>query len=459
MIDEALHEGWKLHRAGDVRGAEQLYQQALSADPNYAPTWYHLGILLNDLGRSQEAIAAYQRAIELAPCHTLALNNLGNLYGKLQQLDSAMACFDRAIAIDRGFVLARKNQALTLHWAGHVEAAIGKLEAALPYAPNDAEVHYNLATMRLLVGDFAGGWPEYAWRWKGGYVALPRIDPERLWNGSALYGKTILLSAEQGLGDVVQFVRYAAWLKCRYQCRTLLFCPPALRTLLSRCEGIDAWVEDTADPNGVPPFDVFAPLTHVPAALAHTPADFPTAIPYVFADAQLIELWRQRLAPHPGRKIGICWRAGDKHPAGAKRNIPLAAVAPLTTLPGCRFFSLQKGPGAEEIRIWPNIVDLGCELDETTGAFVETAAVLMNLDLLITCDTAIAHVAGALGVPVWLALAHVPDWRWGLTGDQTSWYPTMRLFRQTVSDEWLEAIERIAAALASRAQESSSRGS
>jgi Tetratricopeptide repeat len=447
-IDDALHAGWQLHQAGNLREAEKIYERALAADDRYAPTWYHWGIVLNDQGRFPEALAAYQRAIDLAPGHTLALNNLGNLFGKLHELDRAIACFDQAISIDPAFVLARKNKALTLYWHGRVERALAAFEAALPYAPGDAEIHFHLGLLRLTLGDFAGGWPEYAWRWKTGLVTLPRLDLARLWNGSALYGKTILLSSEQGIGDVVQFVRYAAWLKSRYQCHTLFFCPPSLRDLLSRCAGIDTWVEDTPDPRDLPPFEVFAPLTHVPAALAHTPADFPASIPYVFADPQLCEHWRQRLAPFFGNKIGLCWLASDKHPAGPKRSIPLAVLAPLTALPGLHFFSLQKGPGAEEVNSLPSIVDLGQQLDETTGAFVETSAVLNNLDLLITCDTAIAHVAGALGVRVWLALAHVPDWRWQLAGETTVWYPTMRLFRQRAPGDWRGVIKRMANALA-----------
>src|SRR5262245_25893441 len=334
VVDELLTEGWKVHQGGKVREAEQLYQQALAVDPDYAPTWYHLGIAHHDQGRIQDAVSDYERAIELAPEHTWALNNLGNLYGRLHQLQRAIACFDRALSIDPRFVLARKNKALTLCWEGDVESAISNLEEALSQAPDDAEIHFNLGVLRLLTGDFAGGWPEYAWRWKAGYVELPRIDRSRMWNGAALYGKTILLSPEGGLGDTVQFIRYAAWLKRRYRCRTLVFCPPVLRELLARCEGIDAWVEDSADGRKTPAFDVFAPLPHVPAALAHTWADFPAAIPYVFADPRHIETWRQRLAVYPGLKVGIVWRGDDRRPAGPRRSIPLAELVPLTKLPG-----------------------------------------------------------------------------------------------------------------------------
>ena len=296
-----------------------------------------------------------------------------------------------------------------------------------------------------MLGDFARGWPEYEWRYQANEPSLPKIN-RPLWDGSALYGKTILLVCEPGLGDDVQFIRYAAWLKARYACRVLLAGRPQLRALLSACDGIDGWVEDSP-PHLLPSFDVFAPLMRVPAVLGHTFNDFPAIGPYLTAEAQLTEQWKQRLAHFQGRKIGIHWRVGHQQGIGAHRSIPLAELAKLTLIPDVHLFSLQKGPAAKELGSVPRIVDLGQQLDEHTGAFVETAAVLKNLDLLITCDTAIGHVAGALGVPVWLALCNPCDWRWRPTGATTLWYPSMRLFRQTTSGDWAGVMERVTTAL------------
>src|SRR5439155_26309918 len=189
----------------------------------------------------------------------------------------------------------------------------------------------------------------------------------------------------------------------------------------------------------------------IPCILGHPPADFPVNVPYITADESLSEQWRDKLAAFPGRKIGLAWRGSPTHQADSMRSIPLAEFVPLLRLKGVHFFSLQKGKPAEELNTLAgrlDVVDLGTGLDENSGAFVETAAVMKNLDLVIACDTAIAHVAGALGVPVWVALCNVPDWRWLASGERTVWYPTMRLFRQTEIGDWSAVTSRIAAALA-----------
>jgi len=216
--------------------------------------------------------------------------------------------------------------------------------------------------------------------------------------------------------------------------------------LLSTCAGIDGWI-DEPPPNPLPCFDVFAPLMRVPAVLGHTLRDAPTSAPYLKADASLTRQWKNQLAAYQGLKIGIHWRVGHQQGIAALRNVPLDELAKLRELPRVQLFSLQKGPEAEAVRHFPEIVDLGRELDEKTGAFVETAAVLMNLDLLITCDSAIGHVAGALGTPVWLALHSPCDWRWAQSGDTTVWYPSMRLFRQAAPGDWSSVMEEIAAAI------------
>jgi ADP-heptose:LPS heptosyltransferase len=235
-------------------------------------------------------------------------------------------------------------------------------------------------------------------------------------------------------------------LKSRYRCSVLFHCPRSLVRLIASCPGIDQLIA-SHEPASVT--DCFAPLLYVPAALGHTPLDFPANVPFLEADATLVETWRERLGGYEGLKIGIAWRGSPKHPADRMRSIPLAEFAPLARLQGVRLFSLQKGPGSEELLNVPfagSIVDLGTTLDEATGAFVETAAVLKNLDLLIACDTAIIHVAGALGVPVWVAVGNVPDWRWLLGRDDSPAYPTLRLFRQPTFGDWPTVFSNIAAA-------------
>jgi len=446
-LEEALTRGWQAHQAGDLRQAEQIYQQAVAVQPQSSSAWCYLGMAYHDQERFDEAVAAYRRALSLKPDFPVALNNLGNTFRLQRQLEQALGCFDKALALKPDYLIAYKNKATTLCWEGRVEAALATYLEAVRHAPNDPDIHKHIGILRLLLGDFAGGWPEYEWRWKTGEVKLPAIDAPQ-WDGLPLDGKSILLTPEQGLGDTIQFIRYAAWLKEHYDCRVLFSAPKALRNLLSTCAGIDEWVDDVKK---MSPIDCFAPVLRVPSVLGHTPSDFPAKVPYISADEALAAAWREKLAGYPGRKIGIAWRGNPTHQADSMRSIPLLEFAPLGRLKGAHFFSLQKGAAADELNTLAgrlDVIDLGSTIDENTGAFVETAAVLKNLDLLITCDTAIAHVAGALGVPVWVALANVPDWRWLMSGDTSPWYPTMRLFRQTSLSDWPGVFERIAEALA-----------
>jgi FkbM family methyltransferase len=445
-IDEELSRGWKIHQAGKPRDAEAIYRQVLAVQPASAEAWCYLGISLHDQERYDEAVAMYRRALELKPNFPICLNNLGNTFRMMRRLSEAVECFDKALTLKPDYLIAYKNKGTTLCWEGHVDAALKNYEQALKFGPDDADIHKHIGIMRLLLGDFAGGWPEYEWRWKTGEIKLPKVD-RPVWDGSSLDGKTILLTPEQGLGDTIHFVRYAAWLKDRYDCRALFFTPRALRQLLSTCAGIDEYIDTLST---APPYDCFAPLLHVPSILGHTPSDFSAKIPYLSADQSLVEQWRNKLAEFPGIKVGIVWRGSPTHQADIMRSIPLAEFAPLGRLKGVTFFSLQKLPAAEDLNTLGgrlDVVDLGRDVDEKTGAFVETAAVLKNLDLLICCDTAIAHVAGALGVPVWVALCNVPDWRWLMNVDTSPWYPTMRFFRQTGPGDWAGVLERIAAAL------------
>jgi FkbM family methyltransferase len=444
--DNTLSRAWQIHQAGQVQDAERIYRRVLAENPKNAFAWCYLGIALHDQERYDEAVAVYHRALELNPQFPVAYNNLGNTYRLQHRLSEAVAAFDKAIALQPDYLIAFKNKGTTLCWEGHVREALKNYEDALPLKPDDADLHKHLGILKLLLGDFAGGWPEYEWRWKTGEISQPKTTAP-LWDGSSLNGRSIVLTPEQGLGDTIQFIRYAAWLKEHYDCRVLANVPPSLKQLLSTCPGVDQWVSDL---NALPEYDCYAPMLHVPSVLAHATADFPAKIPYLAAEEPRVSQWREKLAEYPGLKVGIVWRGSPTHHADSMRSIPLAAFAPLGCFKGVTFFSLQKGPAADELNTLAGrleVIDLGTQLDEGTGAFVETAAVLKNLDLLITCDTAIAHVAGALGVPVWLALCNVPDWRWLLDTDRSAWYPTMRLFRQKSPGDWNGVLEEIAAAL------------
>ena len=444
--DETLAHGWQLHQQGQLLEAEQAYRQVLAVLPESAFAWCYLGMALHDQERFADAVFAYQQALTLHPQLAVAYQNLGKTLGRLRRLPEAIACFDQAIRLAPDYLNAYKNKARAHFFQGELPAAEAAHRQALALAPDDAETHMNLGMLRLSLGDAASGWSEYQWRWKTKDGALP-VLPQPLWDGSSLAGQSILLTPEQGLGDSIQFIRYAAVLKQHYDCRVLFHCPPALASLLAQCRGVDQLVVTTSPP---PRTDWFAPLLHVPACLGHSPAAFPSLGPYLAADESLVRTWRERLAAYRGRKIGIAWRGSPKHPADRMRSISLAEFAPLAQVPGVQLFSLQKGAGTDELPAQAarlNAVDLGSQLDETTGAFVETAAVLQNLDLLVACDTAIVHVAGALGVPVWLALNNSPDWRWLTSRDDAPAYPTMRLFRQRSFGDWPGVFARLANAL------------
>jgi hypothetical protein len=327
--------------------------------------------------------------------------------------------------------------------------------------PEFLSARWNRTLLSLLQGNFEQAWPEYERRWE--LPGTPRRDfAEPLWDGSPLAGRTILLYAEQGLGDTVQFIRYVPLVK---QCggKVVVECQPHLLRLLSNMPEIDRLI---AHGSPLPAYDVRAPLLSLPGIFRTTLANVPATVPYLVADPALVEWWRQGLAKSdvlplpsvigPCFKVGIAWQGSVTYRYDRQRSIPLAYFSKLAEVPGIQLISLQKGPGTEQLAALgegQRIVNLSRQLDEKSGAFMDTAAVMKNLDLVITSDTVVAHLAGALGVPVWVALALTPDWRWLLERDDSPWYPTMKLFRQTRFGDWAAVFERMAAELRTRIQD------
>ncbi len=425
---------------GRLDEAVASLRQALQIDPDYADAYNNLGLIRNSQGQTEEAVACFRRALQLKPESVDAYNHLGNVFKKRGNLEQAVACYQQALHFNPDDVQAHLNLGAAFHDQGKFEEAVARYHHALRLKPDYAEAHYNLGMAWLLLGNFEQGWLECEWRKSKELILQSFSQP--LWDGSPLAGRTILLHSEQGLGDTLQFIRYASEIK-KGGGRVALSCPLSLVGLLSSCPDIDRFLPQTSP---LPEFDVQAPLLSLPGILKTSLATMPASVPYLFADPKLIDHWRQKLSEPSALKIGIAWQGNPDYFLDRQRSIPLAHLAPIARLEGVKLFSLQKGPGTEQISAVRDeiaVTDLGSQLDQSGAKFVDTAAVMKNLDLVITSDSAVAHLAGALGVPVWVAIPFVPDWRWLLHREDSPWYPTMRLFRQPEMGNWQAVFERI----------------
>jgi tetratricopeptide (TPR) repeat protein len=443
-----------LSTTGRVDEAVSVLRRAIAIRPTFAEAFLNLGCALTRQKKYAEACAALTEAARLKPEMTEVHNNLGVLYNAQGRYADAAECYQRALDLRPDNVDAIYNLGIAFLKQKMVASALDQFEQALELAPDYAEAHHNRSAALLLSENFAEGFAEYEWRFKSrDFVRFQMHWPE--WEGQSLVDRTIVLAAEQGLGDTIQFVRYAALVK-EQGARVIVACPAALHPLLARTPGVDQWI--TSDDATVAA-DYGVPLLSLPYRLGTTHDTIPAEVPYVFAEHAREESWRQRLENYQkakageGLKIGIVWQGNRHCPGDEQRSISLAHFAPVASVPGVQLFSLQKGPGAEQLaeygQAW-NIVDFGDELDASGGAFMDTAAIMRNLDLVITSDTAAAHLAGALGVETWVALCAVPDWRWMLERDDSPWYPTMRLFRQEEWGDWSGVFERMAEQLAAR---------
>jgi tetratricopeptide (TPR) repeat protein len=431
-----------------VEEAVACYRRVVALRPDDAAAHNNLGGALWNQGKEDEAAACYRRALQLDPDLANVHCNLGVALWSQDKLDEAVECYQRALQLKPDFPSALNNLAVTLSEQGKFDEAMACCRQALDFDPDYADGHMGLAVLQLLRGDFQQGWPEYEWRWKTKQLP-PRLFPQPLWDGGSLAGKTILLHAEQGLGDTFQFVRYAPLVK-RLGATVIVECQKPLLPLLATCPGIDRLVGQGDE---LPEFTTQAPLLSLPRILQTSLDSIPAAVSYLFAAPALIESWRKRLRDLPGFKIGINWQGRSGRGRWLARNIPLRQFALLAEIPGVRLISLQQGAGREELaqaREQFPVVDLGDDVDRASGPFMDTAAIMMSLDLVITSDTAVPNLAGALGVPVWVALPRASDWRWLLHRADSPWYPTMRLFRQKTAGDWAAVFQEIYDALRER---------
>lgn len=453
---------------GNALYALGRYEEAIDAlvlaarlKPELAEVQNDMGNAFQAQGKAREAAECYDRAIALRPDYARAHYNRGIVFREADALDEAIASYRRALDLEPDFAEGLNNLAGTLKERAlrrdppdeeELEEALSCYRRALVSKPGDAEIHLNLALASLLAGRFAEGWREYEWRWQTADF-VPRHFRQPLWRGESLEGRTILLHAEQGLGDTIHFARYASAVK-RAGARVLLLCQRALLRLLKDCPGVDLLI---ASGDELPEFDVHAPLLSLPGICDAWPESRPAAVPYLRAEPALVERRRVELGGRAGFKVGIAWQGNPDYKRDRFRSIPLSNFEPLARCEGVQLFSLQKGAGTEQLDGLAGrfpVVDLRASLDDLADA----AALMASLDLFVSSDTALAHLAGALGRPAWIALSYHPDWRWLLGRADTHWYPTLRLFRQPVPGDWAHVFKQMAARLKMKVEERSASG-
>jgi tetratricopeptide (TPR) repeat protein len=446
---------------GNLEGAEgnwpkaiECYENTVRVNPVMAVAQARLGAALQSQKQFDAAMARYRIAIQLQEDYAEAYFNLGTALAEVGRIDEAIQQYELAAQHDPKFIAAHINLGAIYQDRGQEEQALEHISSALAIDPEAADPHFNRALILLRRGELATGWFDYQFR-----LRLPtfpvQLRSEPLWDGAPIPGQTLLVHAEQGLGDTLQFIRYLPFARERAG-KVVLQVQGALIPLL-REAGMDPVFRDEIygydDP--LPAFDSQIPIMSLPGLAGTTMENIPAAIPYLAIGEISLEKWRQRLSSQglsgqEGLRVGIVWQGSRTHTSDRTRSISLAEFAPLARLAGVNLVSLQKRDGLEQLdSIDFPLHRLGDDWDQGAGPFVDTAAVMKNLDLVITADTAAAHLAGALGVRVWVALATHVDWRWGLEREDTPWYPSMRLFRQTCAGDWAEVFSRIATALQS----------
>lgn len=470
---------------GDERRARDSFNRACMLDSKFAEAWFNLGDLDYRTGALEKAVEHYRKAIDINPQMKAALNNMGNALMALKHHEASIAVFRRVVASDPDlpqghynlgsalrlngqyqeavlhlskaiqlqpdYVDAWNNLALTCKNMGDLDRSLNYFNKALEIDPNYAVSHWNRSFVLFLQGNWEMGWQDFEWRFNVPHWRT--IYPHRIdgpyWDGEPLPGQTLLIHDEQGLGDTFQFVRFLPW--ARQRCERLIFeTRPELAPLLKNSLGIDELIlRSAAEPPSVP-FDRYLPLMSLARMVNAHPARMLSTQAYIAPGREIVDQWRQRV-PLDGFNVGLVWGGRPEHGNDANRSCPLELFSPLFELPGFHFIGLQKGPAAAQtlqIGGSDRFENLGDDLE----SFSDTAGLIQHLDLVLTVDTSVAHLAGAMGRPVWVMIPYIPDWRWGIQGTRTPWYPTMRLFRQQAAGDWRPVIDRIRRELLSLAR-------
>jgi Flp pilus assembly protein TadD len=433
----------------DNADALALLAAAVEQRPDSAEALSNLGLALHALGNFEQSVSAYDHALAANPRHAVAWWNRADSLQELGRFAEALACCDRAIALTPESRSAHYNRANALRELGRAQEALVAYAQATQIDPAFADAHFNEALVRLREGDFAGGWPKYEWRWKRNDNPQADRFSAPQWDGATpLNGRTILLHAEQGLGDTIQFARYVPMVAAR-GASIVMEVQGALAPLLAPSPGVHV----VAAGQALPPFDSHCALMSLPLAFGTDLTSIPGGVPYLHVPAERIEAWSRRLPPAQGLRVGLCWSGNPNHQSDRERSISLERLTPLLSAPGVQFVGVQKDLRESDRAVLSHFPLLG--LGQQFEDFADTAAVLSLCDLVISVDTSVAHLAGALGRPLWLLIQYMPDFRWLMEREDSPWYPTARLFRQHSRGDWDSVIARLGGELA-RVQSSSS---
>jgi tetratricopeptide (TPR) repeat protein len=443
---EALYNrGSLLRKLGRHEEAIKSFDRVLAMRPDLAKAHNNRGASLEALGRREEALASYDRALALDGNFVEALNNRANALLKDRRHEEALGCYERALAIDARHAEVLNNRGNALAELGRHREALDSVGRAIAVNPNYVNAQWNAALLALRLGDFIGGWPQYEWRWRRGenLNKVRKFAQPRWFGEGPVAGKTIFVYHEQGFGDTIQFARYATRLT-QQGAHVILEVQPPLKSLLA---DIGAGVTVIGSGEEAPAFDLQCPLLSLPLAFATTLDTIPADIPYLHVPDERVARWSERLPPRRALRVGLVWSGNATHNDDHNRSIAFARLAPLFTAADVEFVSLQRDlreADAQLLAAEPRVLDIGRDFDD----FTDTAAAVALVDLVISVDTSVAHLAGALGKPVWVLLPFCPDWRWLTERNDSPWYSSARLFRQPRIGDWDAVLGQVARELA-----------
>ena len=439
--EQRLEQAIQLHQGDDLSKAEDIYREVLEANPDNSTALYLLGTIAFQSGFNDKALVLIGKALKITPHYPEALNNMGNVFLEMGRLGDALLCFQEAVTQKPDYALAYNQVGSTLRGLGRLDEAVASYERAIALNPKDAEAHFNLGRLYLLMGRYGEGWKEYGWRRQvEEFNHAHRPYTQAVWDGSDPDGKTLFFYPEQGLGDLLQFVRYLPLVAARGG-RIILEMPTQMARLFEGFDGAHTLVPSEAP---CPDFDCHASLLDLPVIMGTTLETIPAPVGYITSNPELTGAWAERLGPWEDFRVGLVWEGNPDNTENARRSIDPGFLKPLIQIPGVSLYSLQVGRDGEAKAVLGDaITDLAPELKD----FAETAAVIRNMDLVVSVDTAVAHLAGALGRQVWTLLPFMPDWRWLFDRDDSPWYPSMRLYRQKTNGDWTGVVKRLSAAI------------